>query len=152
MTKSILALLMFSSMAVFSQQNSEIEVRQTIERFFEGFHNQDSIVMQSVLAPNPVLQTIGQNSEGKVQVRDVPFDALIKAIVSIPDSVAFEERINSYKIRIDGPMANAWTAYEFWRNDTFSHCGVNSFQLYNDGSSWKILYLIDTRRKEDCPQ
>ena len=151
MNKTILAIFLLSSLAVSSQQNSELEVKQTIERFFEGFHNQDSTVMRSVLASKPILQTIGQDAEGNVRVRDVPFDALIKAIVSIPDSVAFEERINSYKIRVDGPMANAWTAYEFWRNDTFSHCGVNSFQLYHDGSSWKILYLIDTRRKEDCP-
>ena len=151
MSRSLLALFLMYTLTTSSQQNMELEVQQTIERFFEGFHNQDSTVMRSVLAPNPILQTIGQNAEGKTQVRDVPFDALIKAIVSIPDSVAFEERINSYKIRIDGPMANAWTAYEFWRNDSFSHCGVNSFQLYHDGSSWKILYLIDTRRKEDWP-
>ena len=150
MIKTILTLFLIGTLTAYSQENRELEVKQTIERFFEGFHKQDSTLMRSVLAPNPILQTIGQNPEGKVQVRDVPFDALIKAIVSIPDSVAFEERINSYKIRIDGPMANAWTAYEFWRNDAFSHCGVNSFQLYHDGSSWKILYLIDTRRKEDC--
>ena len=151
MIKTIMGVFLVGTLAVHSQQNSEKEVQQTIERFFEGFHNQDSTMMRSVLAAKPVLQTIGLNAEGKTQVREVPFDALIKAIVSIPDSVAFEERISSYKIRIDGPMANAWTAYEFWRNNTFSHCGVNSFQLYHDGSSWKILYLIDTRRKEDCP-
>ncbi|MBT8320802.1 MAG: nuclear transport factor 2 family protein [Eudoraea sp.] len=151
MIRPILLLFLVGTLTAHSQQNSEKEVQQTIERFFEGFHNQDSTVMRSVLASNPILQTIGRDAEGKTQVREVPFDALLEAIVSIPDSVAFEERINSYKIRIDGPMANAWTPYEFWRNNTFSHCGVNSFQLYHDGSSWKILYLIDTRRKEDCP-
>ncbi|MDX1314635.1 MAG: nuclear transport factor 2 family protein [Eudoraea sp.] len=151
MNKTLVVLFFAGTLAAFSQQDKEMEVQQTIGRFFEGFHKQDSTVMRSVLGANPILQTIVQNAEGKTLVRDVPFDALIKAIVSIPDSVSFEERIKSYKIRIDGPMANAWTAYEFWRNDTFSHCGVNSFQLYHDGSSWKILYLIDTRRKEDCP-
>ncbi|MCE2611971.1 nuclear transport factor 2 family protein [Flavobacteriaceae bacterium D16] len=151
MFKSILLSFLVGTLAVHSQQSSENEVQKTIERFFEGFHDQDSTLMRSVLGPNPILQTIGLNREGKTQVRDIPFDELIKAIVSIPDSVAFEERIGSYKIRIDGPMANAWTTYEFWRNNAFSHCGVNSFQLYHDGGSWKILYLIDTRRKEDCP-
>ncbi|MCX2719429.1 nuclear transport factor 2 family protein [Lentiprolixibacter aurantiacus] len=151
MNKIIVLIFLIGTLTTYSQQEAEMEVRKTIERFFEGFHNQDSTVMRSVLAANPILQTIGENPEGEVRVRHVPFDALIKAIVSIPDSVAFEERIKSYKIRIDGPMANAWTAYEFWRNNAFSHCGVNSFQLYHDGSSWKILYLIDTRRKEDCP-
>ena len=32
--------------------------------------------------------------------------------------------------------------------DNFSHCGVNSFQLFNDNGQWKIIYLIDTRRKK----
>lgn len=151
MSKTLVLLFLVCTLTAYGQQSKEMEVKKTIERFFEGFHNQDSTLMRSVLGPNPILQTIGQNSEGEVQVRNVPFDVLIKAIVNIPDSVAFEERIKSYKIRIDGPMANAWTAYEFWRYDSFSHCGVNSFQLYHDGSSWKILYLIDTRRKKDCP-
>ena len=76
------------------------------------------------------------------------------------DSVALRESVSkdivlqtigkTYNIQIDGPMANAWTNYEFWVNDSFSHCGVNSFQLFNDQGSWKIIYLIDTRRKEGC--
>jgi hypothetical protein len=55
-----------------------------------------------------------------------------------------------YNIQIDGAMANAWTSYEFWVNGSFSHCGVNSFQLFKDEGAWKIIYLIDTRRKEGC--
>ncbi|MEM9869076.1 MAG: nuclear transport factor 2 family protein, partial [Bacteroidota bacterium] len=33
---------------------------------------------------------------------------------------------------------------------TFSHCGINSFQMVNFGGEWKIIYLIDTRGKEGC--
>ncbi len=47
-------------------------------------------------------------------------------------------------------MANAWTPYEFWYNGNFSHCGVNSFQLIKKDEKWKIIYLVDTRRKEGC--
>jgi len=83
-------------------------------------------------------------------MRSEDMDDLIKSIVSIPDSVNFQEKIKSYSIRIDGAMANAWTPYEFWINDNFSHCGVNSFQLFNDGEGWKVIYLIDTRRRDDC--
>ncbi|UWX56421.1 hypothetical protein NYZ99_09635 [Maribacter litopenaei] len=55
-----------------------------------------------------------------------------------------------YSIQIDGAMANAWTPYEFRINDNFSHCGVNSFQMVKLEGEWKIIYLIDTRRKEGC--
>jgi len=151
MSKIILGLCCLSTLLLSGQQDEEQEVKQTIMRFFEGFHKQDSLIVKSVIGPNPILQTLGRNKEGLTEIRNDSFDRLVEAIVSIPDTVKFEERIHSYQISIDGPMANAWTTYEFWRNNTFSHCGVNSFQLYHDGSSWKILYLIDTRRKEDCP-
>ncbi len=132
------------------QDNQEQEVRQTIMRFFEGFHKQDSLIMKSVIGPDPILQTLGRNKEGITEIRSDSFDRLVQAIVSIPDTVKFEERIKSYQISIDGPMANAWTPYEFWLKEEFSHCGVNSFQLFHDGSAWKIIYLIDTRRRENC--
>ena len=106
--------------------------------------------MKSVIGPDPILQTLGRNKEGITEIRNDSFDRLVQAIVSIPDTVKFEERIKSYQISIDGPMANAWTPYEFWLNEEFSHCGVNSFQLFHDGSAWKIIYLIDTRRRENC--
>ena len=47
-------------------------------------------------------------------------------------------------------MAHVWAPYEFWYNGEFSHCGVNSFQLFKEEDTWKIIYLIDSRRKEDC--
>ncbi|MBT8312144.1 MAG: nuclear transport factor 2 family protein [Flavobacteriaceae bacterium] len=150
MSKLILGLCCLSTLLLSGQQDLEQEVKQTIMRFFEGFHKQDSLIMKSVIGPNPILQTLGRNKEGLTEIRNDSFDRLVEAIVSIPDTVKFEERIHSYQISIDGPMANAWTPYEFWLNDQFSHCGVNSFQLINDGSSWKIIYLIDTRRREDC--
>lgn len=150
--KNLLLLLLCLGAAVTAgaQENPEEEVRQTIVRFFEGFHKQDSMIMKSVIGPDPTLQSIGTNKEGEPVLRNDSFDRLVQAIVSIPDTVNFEERITAYKIRVDGPMANAWTPYEFWLNDQFSHCGVNSFQLYHDGTSWKIIYLVDTRRREDC--
>jgi len=118
--------------------------------FFLAFHQQDSVALRESVSKDIVLQTIGKNAEGTEVVKTENFDHFLKSIVSIPSTTKFEERILTYNIQIDGPMANAWTNYEFWVNDSFSHCGVNSFQLFNDQGSWKIIYLIDTRRKEGC--
>ena len=134
----------------FSQGPAEMEVRKSIEVFFEGFHQQDSTVIKSVVANEIVLQTMGKDREGNNRLRVDPFDGFIKSIVSIPDSVQYREEIHEYKIQIDGPMAQAWTPYTFWVNGKISHCGVNSFQLFNDGSTWRIIYLADTRRREGC--
>lgn len=150
MKRLLLLFLLLSIVPLSAQGTAEEAVQKTIETFFEGFHQQDSVVMLSTVGDDPILQTIGNNKEGQLRIRQEKFDRLIQSIVSIPDSINFQEKIKSYSIQIDGAMANAWTPYEFWINDKFSHCGVNSFQLFNDGEGWKIIYLVDTRRRDDC--
>ena len=134
----------------YAQDQAETEVRKSIEIFFEGFHQQDSAVIKSVVADGIKLQTMGVDKEGNNRMRTDSFDGFLKSIVSISDSIQFREELHEFKIQIDGPMANAWTPYTFWVNGEISHCGVNSFQLFDNGTSWKIIYLVDTRRREDC--
>ena len=139
--------------SVTAQDTSEEEkVKRTIETFFEGFHARDSIMMKSVLAEDVVVQTIGETKTGEVKLRGEDIHKVLKGIVSIPLETTFHEVIHEYEIKIDGPMANAWTPYSFFLNETFSHCGVNNFQLFKQNKEWKIIYLIDTRRKEGCEE
>ena len=42
------------------------------------------------------------------------------------------------------------TPYKFYVGEKFSHCGVNSFQLVKIRGEWKIQYIIDTRRRQNC--
>ena len=148
--KCLFSIFCFLSITILVAQSPEEEVRKTVADFFEAFHAQDSVRMKLTVHPDVILQTIGTNKDGLQQVRTENFKDLVRSITSIPDSVQFQEKIMDYSIQIDGPMANAWTPYEFWLNNEFHHCGVNSFQLFNDAGTWKIIYLIDTRRKEGC--
>ena len=104
----------------------------------------------ALVSEDIVLQSIGKNREGVTEFKKEKFNDFLKSIVSIPKDQKFEEKLLDFKISVDGPMANAWTPYEFWFNNKFSHCGVNSFQLIKLDRSWKIIYLIDTRRREGC--
>ncbi len=133
-----------------AQDSASLEVQHTIERFFEGFHQKDSAIIKSTTAESPILQTIAVSGSGDTSVKTQDYPAFLRSVCSIPDTLAFREVIKDYKISIDGPMANAWTPYEFWLNEKFSHCGVNSFQLVRKKEGWKIIYLIDTRRKDNC--
>jgi len=137
-------------MNIFAQESEEAKVQKTIEDFFDGFHKQDSLLIKQTVAKGIIAQTIGNTKEGTKVVKTEDFSKFLKSIVSIPDTVRFQEKLLSFNIQVDGAMANAWTPYEFWYKDAFSHCGVNSFQLFKDGEDWKIIYLIDTRRKEGC--
>lgn len=131
--------------AIFSQaQNKEVE--QTIKTFFEGFHQRDSIKIKSVCAEKMILQSISEGKKGTKFEDEKPSD-FYKSIATIPNDVLFQEKILSYNIQIDGAMANAWTPYEFYVNGKLSHSGVNAFTLFKENATWKIIYIIDTRRK-----
>ncbi len=141
---------LFSTSVSFAQSDGEAEVRKAIETFFKGFHDQDSLTMKSVVGEEIKLQTMGYDREGNSRLRTDSFQQFLNSITSIPDSLEFREELLGFDIRIDQPMANAWTPYRFWINGELSHCGVNSFQLFHDGSGWKIIYLADTRRRKEC--
>jgi hypothetical protein len=144
------AALLLIGNPLFSQSSEEVAVRKTVEGFFEAFHKQDSMAMKGFMADTVVLQTTGRTKSGKTLLKTTPIEKLYESIVSIPDSLAFEEKLTSWSIQVDHTMANAWVGYEFWLNGALSHCGINSFQLVNFNGTWKIIYLIDTRARAGC--
>lgn len=138
----LIAVLLFG----FSGQAQKEEVQKTIETFFAGFHAKDSVKMKSVCSENMILQSIKESPKGNKCSEETP-KAFYTSIASIPADMKFEERMVSCNIQVDGTMAQAWTPYEFYINDKLSHKGVNAFTLYKDNGQWKIIHLIDTRRK-----
>lgn len=150
MTRIALLLTLLISSSSFAQDSDEKDVKKTVIKFFDAFHKQDSIAIKELVSKDLKLQSIRKSKEGFTQLRNEEFSAFLKSIVSIPKDQKFEEKLLDFKIRVDGDMANAWTPYEFWFNGKFSHCGVNSFQLVKLEGVWKIIYLIDTRRREGC--
>lgn len=142
--KTILLSLMLVFTSVLYSQNED--VKQVVVTFFKGFHAKDSITMKSVCAEKMILQSISESSKGNQLKKDSPQD-FFRSIATIPATILFEERILNYSIQVDGAMAHVWTLYEFYVNNKFSHKGVNAFTLFKDNDQWKIVYLIDTRRK-----
>ncbi len=134
----------------YAQNEEEAKVKTTIETFFEGFHKGDTTLMKSVMMKEITMQTAFFNKKGEgVFVEDGP-EKLVNAIANRPEDQKWDERLTNFNIQIDANMANAWVDYEFWFNDKFSHCGVNSFQLVKTKGKWKIIYLIDSRRRGSC--
>lgn len=132
------------SLTTFAQ---EAAVKQTIEQFFEGFHQRDSLKMRAVCNPSLRLQSITTTQTKGTQLTEDPPARFFQSIASLPAALAIEERILSYSIQIDGAMAVAWTPYQFYINGKLSHEGVNVFTLYLEQGTWKIISIIDTRRR-----
>ena len=146
---SIILVLNFSNLAS-AQQAQEDNIKQVILLFFEGLQSGDTLKIKQTFSDELVLQTTFINKEGKPILRDEDVSKFLNSVASKNPVDRWEEKLLSYHIQIDGNMANVWTPYEFYLNNNFSHCGVNSFQMFHDSTKWKIIYLIDTRRKQDC--
>ncbi|PZR20908.1 MAG: 3-methyl-2-oxobutanoate hydroxymethyltransferase [Flavobacterium psychrophilum] len=142
MKKIIILLLFFGTQITVAQ---EAEIKKSIGVFFEGMHSADTLKIKSV-CKDLILQSVSEKG-GQLKLHNEPSDEFYKSIASIPENIKVEERLLDYKIQIDGAMAHVWTPYEFYINGKLSHKGVNSFQLFKEGEIWKIIYIIDTRRK-----
>lgn len=132
-----------------AQVEEEKAIRHTIDQMFTGMRTSDTMLIASAFSPTAVMQTIVNKNDGSTVVRTETVGDFVKA-VGKPRADILDERISFGSILIDGNMAAVWTPYEFYLGKTFSHCGVNSFQLVKMNGSWKIQYIIDTRRKEPC--
>ncbi len=143
MRKVLLTMLFLSC---FSGNAQESDVKAAIMTFFDGLQTKDTLKINSVISKEMVLHSIAEMpGGGKFSAEKA--SEFTKSVLSIPAGLKIEERILSYDIHIDGSLATAWTPYEFYVNDKLSHRGVNSFQLFKDNGQWKIVYIIDTRRK-----
>lgn len=146
---SIIIILMALGFGAMAQTNEEDAVKATINQLFEGMRNSDTTLIRKAFAKQNVMQTIVKTKDGKSVVRTESVDGFIKS-VGAPHPEKYDERIVFTKVLIDANLASVWTDYKFYIGDKFSHCGVNSFQLFKGDEGWKIIYIIDTRRKDAC--
>lgn len=135
--------------AAEGSSTAEDSVRHVINTMFLAMKQADPALLKNCFADSMVLQTIGRNKEGKLIVITEKSGAFGESISKLAAGDA-DEQIRFDVVRVDGPLAMAWTPYKFYYKGQFSHCGVNSFQLVRFNGEWKIQYIIDTRRRTQC--
>ena len=150
--KKILLLLLCSSSLMLSAQENYTNPKETIKTFFEAFHEQDTSKLRSLALDELQLKSISTDENGELKITTEKYTEFLKSIKNIPSNLIFEERLLSYEINTDGNLANVWTPYEFYLNGELSHCGVNNFQLVKTENEWKIISIVDTRRKNACQE
>lgn len=143
MNKIVIVTLLFSVLSFGQSANEDIE--KPIRDLFLAMKNADSGLLKSSLTETAVLQTI--TKEGTVKNEDIK-DFI--SSISKAGKGDLDERIAIESIQVDGNLASVFTPYQFYYKGKFSHCGANSFQLVQQNKVWKIQYIIDTRRKENC--
>lgn len=143
-------LAIWAGIPAFSQSEEE-EVKAVIVSLFDGMRANNPAQVTAAFIPEAIMNTVVAKPEGS-EVGSNSVADFAKRISTTPAETQLDERILDYQIKVDGTMASAWTPYRFYVNGNFSHCGVNSFQLVKTADGWKIVYIIDTRRKEPCTE
>lgn len=151
MKQFLLSILLITlSLAANAQQpNDEKDIEQVISNLFKGMKDKNQQLIEQSFHNEAIMHTVAQSPDG-TKLGSNSVKDFINRIAVTPAETILDERIVSYNIQVDGDMASAWTPYKFYVNEGFSHCGVNSFQLIRTDGQWKITYVIDTRRKENC--
>lgn len=147
----ILAFGLLASQMVIAQQPGSVneDVKKTVETLFQGMRKGDSSMVSYTFSRGIMMQTVIDN-KGKLDVRSGDPAGFLK-LVGTPHKEIYDERNTFDRIQIDGDLAHVWTSYKFYIGENFSHCGVNSMTLVKEEGVWKLLHIIDTRRKENCP-
>ena len=150
--RTILALILltFSSQS-FAQSNDNEAIKATINRLFEGMKKGDSAIARSVFHPKAILQSVGFSAKNNKNYfnSESRLEGFFKSI-GTPHAEVWDEKPGNYEIKIDSQMAQVWVSYEFYLGGQFNHCGIDNITLFKEEKDWKIIYLIDTERKENC--
>lgn len=140
-----IAVLAFGSPASAQTTSAaDQEVLAVINTMFEGFARKDTTIIRGTLHDDVKLVTAVTNKEGKPIVHTETMDNFLQGIAKAPGKL--EEKLFDPEVRIDGNLATVWVLYEFWYDDKYSHCGIDSFQLARTEGGWKIFSIADTRR------
>ena len=147
---TLLIAVIFSATISAQNDNEKKEIKNTIETFFVGLQKGDSTILKSTLHKDIKIQTTFTNKKGEKHLKTESRANLLKNVANKKPENTYLEKLLSYTIKVDGNLASVWTPYEFYLNGKFSHCGANSFQLFNNNGKWEIIYLVDMRRRANC--
>jgi len=145
------AFIFFISAPAVAQNNKPDSVRiaEIITNIFDGMRESDTAKMAPYMHPNVKMQSLTMDESGNKLSELNGASSWLNAVANNHGDI-WDEQIDHLRIQTDGAVASAWMDYKFYLGDKLSHCGVNSFQFIKTNEKWKIIYIIDSRKKINC--
>ena len=107
------------------------------QRVFDAMEALDEEALRNSMVPEGFLLSVSSGA-----TRRTTRDQFAERIASRTTPII--ERIWDPEVRIDGPVATLWAAYDLYNGDEFSHCGTDAFQLVETVGGWKVVVLSFT--------
>jgi hypothetical protein len=153
MKKTILLFFttLFIAFPAFTQNHhsDSVQIEDIIQDVFDGMRESDTSKMAPHMHPNVKMQSLTIDESGNKISQLNGAEGWLNAVANNKGAV-YDEQVDNLRILSDGGVATAWMDYKFYLGDELSHCGVNSFQFIKIDEKWKIIYIIDSRKKENC--
>lgn len=130
-------------------QSTEDSVKKVISTTFIAMKESDTVLLKTCFTEDALLQTFAPVAGGKMGIVTETVSGFAKNIAALPKGMA-DEQVVFKTIQIDGNMAAVWAPFKLYFNGKFYSCGVNNIQLVRLNNEWKIQYILDTRRKNNC--
>jgi hypothetical protein len=131
-------------------QTEEANIEATILQLFDGMRAGDTSMIAAAFLPDAQLVRVGKDTSGVLAIRQSSLQDFLNGLSAAAD-LELDEKLWTFDIRIDPPLATAWTDYSFFVNGNLHHCGINTFTLYQTAEGWKISRVEDTGHPpEDC--
>ena len=120
-----------------AQNDEERAVIAAAQAVFDAMAALDAEAFRNAVVPDGFLLSVGPGTTRRST--RAQFAANIARQTS-----PLIERMWDPEVRIDGPVATLWTAYDFYRGTEFSHCGTDAFQLVKTAEGWKVVVISYT--------
>ena len=145
--KALLALVALTAPASAAPVDERRALLATVQEFFDALAAKDEKRLMATVVPEGRISA-QRTRDGKLQLRTQAWADWAKSLAEAKDSL--EERMHDPKVRVSGSIASVWTYYTFRRNGTFSHCGIDNFDMAKIDGRWKIVNISYTAQTEGC--
>jgi hypothetical protein len=124
-------------------------VLATVDELFAAMAAGDAGRAAAVLLPEGQWVSVRPGDDGSDVVVVTPHrDVLVRLAEG---RERWLERYWDPEVMIHGPVAVVWTAYDFYRDGEFSHCGMEAFTLVRAADGWRIAGATYTVEVDGCP-
>lgn len=131
------ALTLTGQAAESSASPEQAEVLRKVQGFFDALGANDGDALRQLFVPGAQLTIAPRAGQPAIAVRQRTIEQQIESARTNQDT--FLERGWNPTVLIEGRIAMVWIPYDFHRNGTFSHNGIDVFVLMKLDDGWKIV-------------
>ena len=128
-------------------QTPRDSVVAAVNEFFRAMTARDTAALARVQFTDGI-QYAARMQGDSVAIRRGTSEGFAQQLAGMSDT--YVERMWEPTVLVHGPLAVVWAPYDFHRNRTFSHCGIDAFTLLRSPTGWKIATVSYTTEATGC--